>query len=449
MKKTILLVAMPDSIHVVRWIEQFNGQDLDIHLFPSIGGGLVHPEMKGFTFHSPLFPWAVRIGNGLPGGKPNLLYRAAVFFMGCFKQAVLGCQAKEREGKDSKNVQQSIGMLSADFPRLTAVQHFWQFLRQQVIQRFVPGFRSRRLRQVIHKICPVIVHSIEIQAAGYLTLGVKKQFPGVFPPWLVTNWGSDIFLFGRLQQHKAKIREVLAYCDYYSCECERDVKLARQFGFSGETMPVFPNTGGFNLPGLKKKRNQISASARKVIMLKGYQNWAGRALVGLRALSRCKDVLSGYSVFIYLASPDVVIAAELFADETGIPIHIISHNTPHQEMLLLHAQARISIGLSISDAISTSFLEAMVMGSFPIQSCTACADEWIEHGVSGMIVPPEDPDIIEKAIRTALTDDSLVDNAAEINWRTACERLGRDLLQYQAINMYSKILNGYDFDAKR
>ena len=36
------------------------------------------------------------------------------------------------------------------------------------------------------------------------------------------------------------------------------------------------------------------------------------------------------------------------------------------------------------------------MGSFPIQSDTACADEWIEDGVSGLIVPPEDPDSLRR-----------------------------------------------------
>jgi len=71
-------------------------------------------------------------------------------------------------------------------------------------------------------------------------------------------------------------------------------------------------------------------------------------------------------------------------------------------MLHYYGRARIYIGLSISDAISTSLLEAMVMGAFPIQSCTACADEWIEDGKSGFIVPPEDPHVIAEAIRRAL-----------------------------------------------
>jgi glycosyltransferase involved in cell wall biosynthesis len=136
---------------------------------------------------------------------------------------------------------------------------------------------------------------------------------------------------------------------------------------------------------------------------------------------------------------DVKIAAYLFEQETGIPIKIVPSFSPEQEILSQFGSARVYIGLSISDGISTSLLESMIMGAFPVQSCTACADEWIQDGKSGMIVPPEDPDEIANAIRRALTDDQLVDQAAEENWRTAKERLDYPIVQPQAIKIYQDI----------
>ena len=201
-----------------------------------------------------------------------------------------------------------------------------------------------------------------------------------------------------------------------------------------------PNTGGFDLDQVDKLRRQTATADRRIIMLKGYQGWAGRALVGLRALERCADALPTYSIVIYSAAPEVAIAAELFANRTAIATRILPATTPHEEILSLHAQARISIGLSIGDAISTSLLEAIVMGSFPIQSCTACADEWVQHGKSALIVPPEDPDIIENAIRIALADDALVNRASQMNWQTALTRLDRTLLKDAAIQMYRDIM---------
>ena len=395
MKKRILLVAMAQSIHVVRWISQFQNEDVEIHLFSS-GGWKLHSELKGVIFHFPLSPFAISVTNNKPNKFKLLLQR---------------------------------------------VYRVLDFFRRRLLERFSPYFLSKRLINVIHKVNPDFVHSLEIQAAGYLVLDAKRQFNGNFPPWLVTNWGSDIYLFGRLQEHNERLRDVLANCNYYSCECERDINLAKKFGFNGQVMPVFTNTGGFDLSKLIIERAKVPTSSRKVILLKGYQNWAGRALVGLRALERCIDLLGGYEIYIYSASPDLELAAKLFEEAHGVSIKIIPDNTSHKDMLSLHANARVSIGLSISDGVSTSFLEAIVMGSFPIQSCTACANEWIEHGVGGMIVPPEDPDIVEINIRKALTDDKLVDKAAEYNWKVIEQKLCKEMVRINAVSIYQSIFN--------
>jgi len=295
--------------------------------------------------------------------------------------------------------------------------------------------RAQRLARWTDKLKPDIIHSLEMQHAGYLALAARERLGGRFPTWIVTNWGADIFLFGRLPEHVEKIKVVLSACDYYDCECHRDVELAPTFGFKGEVLPVLPNTGGFDIERMHQFRQPGATSARRLIVLKGYQGWAGRALVGLRAIELSAAVLKGYRVVVYLAGEDVRIAAELVSHSTGIPIEIIPHSS-HENMLRLHGRARVSIGLSIGDAASTSMLEAMVMGSFPIQSCTACADEWIEDGKTGLIVPPEDPELIAAAIRRALTDDDLVDQAAELNARTAREELEYSIIKPQVVKMY-------------
>jgi hypothetical protein len=309
-----------------------------------------------------------------------------------------------------------------------------------------PDYYAQRLSRYIDTIKPDLIHSLETQGAGYLVAKVKCEFSKDrrFPVWWHTNWGSDIFLFGRMPFHQPLIRLVLENCDYYSCECSRDIELASQFGFKGITLPVYPNTGGFDpdmIDGFRAKSDV--ASLRKVIMLKGYQGWAGRALVGIRALERCSDIISGYTIVIY-SNPDgvdVAIASTLMSQNTGASIKILPENTPHQEIMRYHSLARISIGLSIGDAISTSLLEAMAMGSFPIQSCTACASEWFEDGVSGLIVTPEDPEDVEKAIRKALLDDDLVNSAANINYDKIVREANFELLKIKTIDSYKQILN--------
>ena len=294
------------------------------------------------------------------------------------------------------------------------------------------------LARIIRQLKPDIVHSLEIQHAGYLALEARDKLLGSFPAWIVSNWGSDIFYFGRQPDHAAKIRRVLAACDYYACECRRDVALAREFGFHGEVFPVVPIAGGDDLVQVCKLRSPGPTSKRHIVALKGRQYWVGRALAGLEAIRLCKEYLRDYHVVVYLADKQVSDAAEKIAKDTGILISVLSHS-PRDKVLQLHGSARVSIGLSLSDGISTSLLEAMMMGAFPIQSCTACADEWIVDGETGLIVPPEDPVVIAAALRRALTDDSLVDGAAERNARVAAERLDRQAIQPQVITMYEQV----------
>lgn len=386
----LLIVAMSDSIHTARWIKQIANQGWDIHLFPSIDYGVIHPEIENVTVHHSFY-----------GVKKNKKVKI-------------------------KGVPLHFGPVV--------------FLARETLKKVLSGYRVIQLKRLIKKIQPDIIHSLEIQHAGYLTMDAKRGSRGKFPPWIVTNWGSDVYLFGRLAEHESKIMEVLSACNYYSCECYRDVKLADKYGLTGEVLPVFPNTGGFDIGFASQLRQTGPVSNRRTIMLKGYQTWAGRALVGMRALERCADLLNGYQIAIFSASSDVLIVAELFTKTTGIPTVIIPKETPHNEILKWHGKARISIGLSISDAISTSLLEAMLMGSFPIQSCTACADEWIIHGQTGIIVPPEDPDIIEQAIRRALMDDVLVNKAAEHNFIVAKERMDSRKLKIKAVEMYENII---------
>jgi glycosyltransferase involved in cell wall biosynthesis len=108
-------------------------------------------------------------------------------------------------------------------------------------------------------------------------------------------------------------------------------------------------------------------------------------------------------------------------------------------MLNIYGQARISISLNISDGVPNSLLESMVMGAFPIESNTSCADEWIVNGETGFIIPPEDPERVAEAIRLAVTNDDLINRSAEVNYRIAQKRIDNSVINPQIIALYSEV----------
>jgi glycosyltransferase involved in cell wall biosynthesis len=416
----ILFVAMSESIHVVRHIGQLSHCGWDLHLFPTMTG-LVHTALdKSVKVHAAP---GTEVGWPLADRGRFVRDRVAVFlgsYRAMFKQWLP--RLKKRQER-------------LPLPLSAAVSPFiW------AIGRWVDD--AERLARVIRKVKPDVIHSLEFQHGAYVTLEAKKLLAGrgKFPLWVATNFGADIDLFGRLPEHESIIREVLAECDYYDCESDRDVALARRFGYEGPVWPVVPNAGGFDLKKIQSLRTPGPTSARRLIVLKGYQGWVYRALTGLRAIEMCADLLKerGYRVAVYLASDDVGLSARLITQSTGLPIDIIPYSS-HDDMLRLHGQARASIGLSLTDACSTSFLEAIAMGSFPIQSSTSTANEWIRDGETGIFVHPEDPRDVAQAIRRAVTDDAMVDRAAEVNAHTVRERLDYQTIQRQVVGAYKAI----------
>lgn len=393
----LLIVAMANSVHTARWVNLISGQGYDIYLFPTNSFTSIHPEMPPVNICSSKF---------------------LRFLINRFKSR--------------KKV--------IKIPDFLMDENTSFFSWGDIVKRLFPEKRTQKLLRIIMRIKPDVIHSMHIQEAGYITLEAKKRYKGAFPKWIVTNWGSELNLFSRVSRHREKIRDVLSNCNYLSGECSNDIKIAEGLGFKGRFLPVVPNSGGIDFEKINRIKSSGPTSERKNIMLKGYQNWAGRALVGLRALERCSDVLKGYKVLIYsVDTVDVMIAAELFTQKTGIETLIIPSNTSYDEILSYHGSARISIGLSITDAISTSLLEAMVMGSFPIQSDTSCADEWFKNNETGILVKPEDPENVEKAIKRALADDDLVNKAAELNYNMLHERLEYSKIKNKVISIYNSL----------
>ena len=393
----ILVVALTNSVHVVRWLEAIADQGWDVHVFPSRDNGRSYSGLTGVTVHHSIYALADNSRQGVRlRGLPILL----------------PAFADELARKIAAGGRFALSVL-------------W------------PGYHLWRFKRLIRRLQPDLIHAIELQHAGYLVLEAQRSFDGPFPRVMVTNYGSDIYLFGRLAEHRAKIESLLALAAYYACECHRDIALAREYGFQGETLPVLPSSGGFDLAHYTALRQPGPVSQRKIVFLKGYQNWAGRALFGLRALALCADMLHDYQIVINMTTPDMALAARLVAQDHGLQIEVWDQRA-HDEILRLLGEARIYIGLSISDGISHMLLEGMVMGAFPIQSNTACANEWIEDGATGLIVPPEDPTAIAAAIRKALSDDALVDRAAERNAQLARERLDRALLKPSIVALYER-----------
>jgi glycosyltransferase involved in cell wall biosynthesis len=128
--------------------------------------------------------------------------------------------------------------------------------------------------------------------------------------------------------------------------------------------------------------------------------------------------------------------AKRLAKSTGLRIYTYRKKSlGHEDVLDLFQKSRVYIGVSLSDGISTSLLEAIVSGAFPIQTDTSCANEWITDGKSGIIIPPNAESVLE-SLTLALKDDELVNKAAILNLHTARQRLDNSAIKAKVSGFY-------------
>lgn len=365
----IIIVGMVNSIHLVRWVEHlYNYKKLEILIFP-VFPARVHPRLlKILNLRDKKSN--IKIAHLLPWDKPNFL-----------------------------------------------LLKFLNFL----FKRF---FFSYWLNFLIKKINPEYIHSHELSTSSILCLKARLNFKGTFPKWIVTNWGSDLYFFYKKKKFKENLKKVLQLSHFYSAECKRDYYMAKKIGIKATFLDCVTNSGGIPLKSVKKINKKQLTSSRKIILIKGYHGLFGLALNSIKAIQKISQHLREYTIVVYSADQIIVDYCNSISEKLDLKFKIYSNNInlTQKEMYGLFSKAKVYIGISKSDGISTSLLESMALGAFPIQSNTSCANEWILNNKTGYILPPYNIKLISKKILLAINNDKQVDLAAKLNWKTIVTR---------------------------
>lgn len=365
----IIIVGMTNSIHLARWVECFyKFKKFEIFVFP-IAPVKIHPKL-------------FKISN-LNSKHSNI------------------------------NIFNIVPNINLNF-----------FIQKILYAFFKNFFYLLALNIWINRIKPKYLHSHELTLAGVLCLKLKLYRKIFFPKWIVTNWGSDLFYFYKTKILKSYLKKIIHLADYYSAECNRDYKLAKKIGFKGSYLPCIPNSGGINFSLAKRLRLIEKPSHRKIIVIKGYQDEIGQAKNAILAINKIVGKIKNFQVVIFSANLEIINLCKKIKLSQKVQLKIIDKNTTlsQQDMYNLFARSKIYIGISKSDGISTSMLEAIALGTFPIQSDTSCSNEWIKNNISGFLVPWNDINIISNKVLRVIHDNTLIEKSAKLNWGVVKKR---------------------------
>jgi hypothetical protein len=375
----VLIVGMADSIHLARWLEQFESEGYEFTIISSSPHRKVHPKIE------------------------HLISRKV-----------------------------SPGQSTYMLPLVSRYLSLPMWILDRVLDDILRGSLILVYTKLLN---PAFIHANELQNAGYASLKALQLAKGKnFPKLFSTNYGSEIVWFQRFSKHKRRLAALLEASTAFSAECQRDYRLASTLGFAGFEMPLMPVAGG--------SRFSISETfERRTIAIKGYQNHWGRALTVLEVIEADWESFKDFRIELFSCNRSVIKRAKDLQRTTDLDIvYHAKGSLSHESMMSLFSRSIAYIGFSMSDGISTSMIEAMANGAIPIQTSTSCADEWVSHNKSGFILEPNDRDGLRAAIQSVVSGKFDVTSARAINRKVIAERYDPDKLREIAVGQYAKML---------
>lgn len=318
---------------------------------------------------------------------------------------------------------------------------------------------AKRLWNVLIRLQPDLIHAIRIPYEGMLAALAMVRYGGRHPsgikmkpsepPFVLSVWGNDFTLHAPANPWMAHYtRLALRNADLLHTDCYRDERLAHFWGYAADKPAmVLPGGGGVQMDTFYPPENfpeGIEDGGRQP--LKDFTVINPR---GLRAYVR-NDIFFQAIPLVLERQPQTrflcpAMAGEPQVDrwlkELGIAESVrLLPRQPRDKMAELFRQAQVVVSPSTHDGTPNTLLEAMACGCFPVVGDIEPLREWIVNGVNGLLVDPNNPEDVAKAILRAIEQPSFRARAAAQNVRLIAERAEYSQVMAQAEGCYRKLI---------
>lgn len=293
---------------------------------------------------------------------------------------------------------------------------------------------SGRLRGMIERVQPDLVHAMRIPYEGMLAADAGGRVP-----LLVSVWGNDFTLHAPstpLMGHYTTW--ALSVADALHADCFRDIRLAKRLGFSsGKPTLVIPGSGGVRADIFYPAA--VAPSSPVVINPRGF-----RAYV-------CNQAFFQAIPLVLKDRPDARFVCPGMAAEPQVLEWVAQLGIEHAVDLLpactqpglaeLLRSAQVMVSPTTHDGTPNSLLEALACGCFPVAGDLESIREWITSGKNGLLVNAADPQEIAQGILRGLNESALRESAAEINAAMIVDRAEYARSMEHAAAFYRRIMN--------
>jgi glycosyltransferase involved in cell wall biosynthesis len=324
-----------------------------------------------------------------------------------------------------KKVDQHPGSASARTLGLRTV--FRQWFGPLTVRR-----AAQRLRGFIAQVKPDFIHAMRIPYEGMLAADSSAG-----RPLIVSTWGNDFTLHApstRLMSHYT--RWTMQVADALHTDCQRDLRLAREWGFDAEKP-------GLVIPGNGGVRSDVFYPATKpvdepvIINPRGFRPYVRNdSFFKAIPLVLAKHPNARF-IFASMAGES---QAMQWLQELNIN-HAVELLPPllHAKMADVFRRAQIIASPSIHDGTPNSLLEGLACGCFPVAGDLESIREWITPGENGLLFDADNPRSIANAISSALQNKNLREKAAGLNHEIISARADYRQNMQRAEEFYEKV----------
>ncbi len=274
---------------------------------------------------------------------------------------------------------------------------------------------AQGLRRWAEQVQPDLVHAMRIPYEGMLAANAGLQVPLV-----VSVWGNDFTLHAPatpLMRHHTRWTMLVA--DGVHADCERDIRLARQWGLdSSKPTLVAPGNGGVRREVFFPPPQPVEEPV--VLNPRGFRAYVRndtffRAIpLVLKEVPTARFLCAGMAgqteALRWIERLHIGHAVEL------LPLR------PHAEMAKLYRRAQVLVSPAVHDGTPNTLLEGMACGCFPVAGDLESIREWICDGENGLLFDPADPQALARAVIRAIQDKGLRQRAAGQNAQLIAER---------------------------
>jgi len=321
------------------------------------------------------------------------------------------------------------------------------FLRHWLGPLTIPR-AAKRMRERVQAVQPDLVHAMRIPFEAILATAASPSAPP-----LISVWGNDFTLHAPSTPWMGWLtRRALAYADGLHVDCQRDLNLAYDLGFSREQPKiVLPGGGGVRPeifhPGAP---DLTTLDDRLAVVLDGIPREAPVVINprGFRAYVRNDTFFQAVPRILEVHPKTVFLCpsmagqaqAKRWIEQLGIgkAVRLLPMLSP-LEMAATFQRAQVTVSPTEHDGTPNTLLEAMACGCFPVAGDLESIREWIDDGVNGLLVDPGDPDALARSVNRALTDSDMRAQAVKLNSRLIAQRATYANVMDEAEAFYRKM----------